>query len=249
MDDDALDELYSGDLEGFVGRRNELAKRLRSDGDRDAADKVKALKKPNQPAWALNQLGAKQRKSLLKAGEALREAQEKVVAGDAEPDDLREATDAERTAVSEALGAATALADKADSPLSDPATERARQTLHAVALDADVRAEFESGRLTTDHDPPGLGALSVGAPKPNSKRAKRSKADAKAKKRREEIASAETDAKKLAGRREDAEREVEAARKEAERAQHALERATEELQQATAAAEESEERLAGLREG
>jgi hypothetical protein len=244
MDDDALDELYSGDFDGFVGRRDELAKRLRGGGDREAADSVKALKKPNQPAWALNQLGAKQRDRLLKAGEGLRGTQEKVVSGDADPDALREAAELERTAVSEALGAATALAENAGSPLSDPATERARQTLHAVALDEDVRAEFERGRLTTDHDPPGLGELSLGAVKP--KRSKRTQARDRSSERRKELQSAEAEAKKLAGRREDAEREMEAARKEAERAQHALERATEQLEQATAAADEADERVAGL---
>ena len=224
MDDDALDDLYAGDFDGFVGRRDALAKQLRADGDREGADAVKALKKPNQPAWALNQLGAKQRDRLLKAGQALREAQEQLVAGDADADDLRAATDAERTAVSEALGAATALAEKEGTALSEQATERARQTLHAVALDQEVREEFARGRLTIDHDAPGLGELMLGDVKPSAKgkaRKKKQSADREqAKQRREELKAAEAEAKKLTSRREDAEREVEAARKEA-RAQHA----------------------------
>ena len=234
MDDDALDQLYAGDFDGFVARRDALAKQLRADGDREAADEVKALKKPNQPAWALNQLSTKQRDRLLKAGQALREAQEQVVAGDADPDDLRAATDAERTAVSEALGAATALAEKDGTALSEAATERARQTLHAVALDEEVRGEFERGRLTTDHDAPGLGELVLGgatpSPKGKARKKKQSAERDQAKQRREEVKSAEAEAKKLNSRREDAEREVEAARKEAQRAQHALERATEQLE-------------------
>ena len=181
MDDDALDDLYAGDFDGFVGRRDALAKKLRADGDREGADAVKALKKPNQPAWALNQLGTKQRDRLLKAGQALREAQEQVVAGDADPDDLREATDAERTAVSEALGAATALAEKEGTALSEQAGERARQTLHAVARDEEVRREFERGRLTTDHDAPGLGELVLGDVKPSGKgKARKKKQSARA---------------------------------------------------------------------
>ncbi|HLM25971.1 MAG TPA: hypothetical protein VK304_03285 [Thermoleophilaceae bacterium] len=252
MDRDALDEVYAGDFDGFVARRDELAKRLRSEGDREGADAVKALKKPNQPAWALNQLAPKQRERLLKAGAALREAQERLVAGDADPDDLREATDAERTAVSEALGAASALAGQAGTSLSEPATERARQTLHAVALDEEVRAEFERGRLTSDHDAPGLGELALGAVQPSGKgrerRKKQSAEREQAKQRRDKLKAAEAEAKKLDARREDAEREVQAARKDAERAQHALERATERLEQAAAAAQQADERLAGLRQ-
>lgn len=250
MDDDALDDLYSGDFDGFVGRRDALAKQLRADGDREGADAVKALKKPNQPAWALNQLGAKQRERLLKAGQGLRDAQEQVVAGDADPADLRKATDAERTAVSEALGAATALAEKEGTALSEPAAERARQTLHAVALDDEVRDEFERGRLTTDHDAPGLGALALGDVKPSPKGKARKKKQTtereQAKQRRDELKAAEAEAKKLNSRRDDAGRDVEAARKEAERAQHALERANEQLEKAADEAEAADERLAAL---
>jgi hypothetical protein len=253
VDEDTLDELYAGDFDGFVKRRDALAKRLRSEGDREGADAVKALKKPNQPAWALNQLGAKQRERLLKAATGLREAQERLVAGEADPDDLRQATEAERDAVSEALGAATALAEQAGTALSDQAAERARQTLHAVALDDEVRQEFERGRLTSDHDPPGLGELSLGAVKPTEKgrarKAKKAGERDEAKRRREELKAAEAEAKKLAARREDAEREVEAARKEAERAQHALDRALERLEQTSEAADQADERLAALRDG
>ena len=253
MDENALDEVFSGDFDGFVKRRDELAKRLRSEGDREGADAVKALKKPNQPAWALNQLGAKQRDRLLEAAAGLREAQERLVAGDADPEDLKAATDGERDAVSEALGAATALAEQAGTSLSDQATERARQTLHAVALDDEVREEFERGRLTEDHDPPGLGELSLGAAQPSKKGRERKQRKAaerdQAKERREQLKAAETEAKKLTARREDAEREVEAARKDAERAQHALDRALERLEEASAEAERADEHLAGLREG
>jgi hypothetical protein len=238
VDEDALDQVYAGDFDGFVKRRDELAKRLRSEGEREGAGAVKALKKPNQPAWALNQLRAKQREKLLKAATRLRGAQERLVAGDADPDELRQATEAERGAVSEALNAATALAEEQGTALSDQATERARQTLHAVALDDAVREEFERGRLTADHDPPGLGELSLGAVKPSKAGAERKKRKAAerdaAKQRREEIQAAEAEVKKLMSRRDDAEREVEAARKKLDQVGNALKRA--------------EERLAELRE-
>ena len=69
------DELYVGDFEGFVSRRDELAKGLRADGDSEAANRVRARKKPSRPAWAINQVSAGQpklRDALLAAGAALR---------------------------------------------------------------------------------------------------------------------------------------------------------------------------------
>jgi hypothetical protein len=252
VEEDALDQVYAGDFDGFVERRNELAKRLRSEGDREGADAVKALKKPNPPAWALNQLPGKQRERLVGAAAGLREAQERLVAGDADPDDLRKATDAERDAVSEALGAATVLAEQAGNPLSGPASERARQTLHAVALDDEVRAQFERGRLPADHAPPGLGELSLGAVQPSKtgrkRQAKKAGERDEAKRKREQLKAAEAEAKKLGSRRDDAEREVEEARKKLDQAQTALKRAEERLEQAAAEAEEADERLVGLQE-
>ena len=51
-----IDRLYSLPLAEFTPERNELAKRLRKDGDTDAAAAVKALKKPSVAAWAVNQV-------------------------------------------------------------------------------------------------------------------------------------------------------------------------------------------------
>ena len=51
-----LDRLFHGPLEEFTAGRNELAKSLRADGKGEAADWVKALKKPTRAAWLVNQL-------------------------------------------------------------------------------------------------------------------------------------------------------------------------------------------------
>ena len=51
-----IDRLYALPLEEFTRERDELAKRLRKEGDADAAAKVKALKKPTVAAWAVNQV-------------------------------------------------------------------------------------------------------------------------------------------------------------------------------------------------
>src|SRR5919197_2614457 len=59
-DDDGLereiDALYAADPDGFTAARDSLAKRLKADGDDDAAKRVKALHKPVRSAWAVNRL-------------------------------------------------------------------------------------------------------------------------------------------------------------------------------------------------
>ncbi len=243
-DDTALDELYIGDFDGFVARRNELAKDLRARGDGEAADRVRALKKPSRVAWAINQFsgrGAKLRDELLEAGARLREAQERLVAGKAERADLREASDEEQAAVGRALDTVVALAEEAGSKLSPASSERARQTLHAVALDEDVRLEFERHRLTTEHEAAGLAGFSLGAAAPAPGRGGRARSAKK------ELKAAEAKAGKLEARQREAEREVEAARKAADQAGRDLRRAVKELDKAAADAEAARQRVEDLR--
>lgn len=252
--DKALDEIYLGDFDGFIGRRDELAKQLRSQGDTEAASRTRALKKPSRVAWAVNQVSgreAKLRDELLDAGTALREAQERVVAGRASCAELRATSEQERAAVSRALDAVEALAEGAGTKLSPAAVERARQTLHAVALDEDARRDFERHRTTTDREAAGLAGLSLcaapAAGKSATRTAPRNDGERQAEKRwRDELKAAQAAVSKYERRQQKAEREVEAARQSAERAQQHLERATDELETAaseTAAARERVERL------
>jgi hypothetical protein len=52
----AIRSVYRGPLEGFVGRRDSVVKQLRASKQREAADRVKALRKPSRVAWALGQV-------------------------------------------------------------------------------------------------------------------------------------------------------------------------------------------------
>jgi len=254
-DAEALDGLYLGGFDDFVRSRNEVAKQLRAQGNREAGDAVRALKKPSRVAWSLNQFGAhgaKLRDELLDAGAALREAQERLVAGEAESADLREASAREREAVSRALDAVEALAADAGVRLSPSALERARQTLHAVALDEAVHEDFQCHRLTTEHDAAGLGGLSPDTPQATARtggQQTRSTKDAEreeAKRRRDVLKAAEMEAGKLAVHQEEADREVQAARQTAERAQRDLERAVKELDRAASEAAAARERVDDL---
>src|SRR4051795_4094241 len=53
-DDDQLRELYAGPPDAFVERRKELAKQLRSSGDKAGAAEVAKMRRPSRAAWALN---------------------------------------------------------------------------------------------------------------------------------------------------------------------------------------------------
>lgn len=81
---DLVDELFALAPEGFTAARDALARRLRSEGDREAATAVKALRRPTAAAWALNQVVRQHRdevEALVHAGEALAEAQQEALAG------------------------------------------------------------------------------------------------------------------------------------------------------------------------
>jgi hypothetical protein len=243
--DEAVDELYAGDFDDFVARRNELAKGLRAEGDPEAADRVRALKKPSRGAWAVNRVSAgepKLRDELLDAGAKLRKAQERLVSGASDSAGLREAGDRERAAVDGALDAARAVSEAAGAGLSPATLERVRKTLHAVALDEEVRRDFERHRLTTEHEAAGLGGLSLGAAPPAGER----KAD---KRKRDRLKAAEAEVKKLHARQQEAERHTRAAREAAEEAQRDLRRASKELEKATSAADTARKRLDDLQAG
>jgi hypothetical protein len=251
---EAVDELYLGDSEGFVRRRDELAKRLKAEQGAEAASSVRALKKPSRGAWAINQLSLREprlRDELLQAGAALREAHERVLTGEGNHADLREASEVERSAVALALDAVSSMAKEDGAELSPAAAERVRQTLHAVALNESVREEFERGRLTTEHEAAGLGGSMGGAQAPSKRRSKtaspKNREREEAKRRRAELKAAAAELVKLERRRQEAEREVEAAGEAAERAERNLARASETLEAAQDEAAAAEARVEELR--
>ncbi len=80
----AVDHLFRVPLLEFVGARQDLVKRLRAEGDREGAARVKSIAKPSVSAWAINQLGwtyGRELDRLVAAGERLRAAQAAMLAG------------------------------------------------------------------------------------------------------------------------------------------------------------------------
>jgi len=155
-----VDELYGLALDAFVPERGALAKALRRDGRRDEASEVAGLRKPSLAAWVVNQLVRTQRKAikeLFAAGDALRAAQEDLLAGKADGRALRTANERERTAVDALADAARGLLGGDGHAPSEAVIERVADTLHAAALDEQAGEQVRDGRLERELRHAGLG--------------------------------------------------------------------------------------------
>jgi hypothetical protein len=173
--DARIDALYQRPLPEFTAARNALAKTL----PRDEAAQVKRLAKPTVVPWAVNQVYWHARSiydRLLEAGAAVRRAEiaaiEKPGATDARlrqaRDNVREAAEAHRRAVADAVHQANRLA--AQSGVQPPADLLTRM-LEAVSLTSSPSGRH--GRLTEIVQPAGFEALFGVAPAPRSEPAGR----------------------------------------------------------------------------
>jgi hypothetical protein len=159
-----VEELYGAPPGEFIARRDAAAKSLRSSGDRAGADAVKKLRRPSVSAAAVNRLArdsADDVSSLLAAGEALRQAQ---LGGGSDRDTIRSAAADERAAVERLVGEAGAYG------LSGSALEEVRSTLHAAALDEDLREDVRRGVLVEPRQAVGLGPFGAAVARPRARR-------------------------------------------------------------------------------
>ena len=144
--DEIIDRLYGLPLAEFTAARNEAARELGKAGEREAAEWVKALRKPTAAAGVVNRLVREQRgevEQFLQAAVALRDAQ---FSGKG---DLAAATRGEH----EALGRLLAIGGEA-----------VRQTLLAAAVDDDAAQQLREARLERELEPRGFGTLLAHAP-------------------------------------------------------------------------------------
>src|SRR5262249_43196604 len=216
---DRLNELFQAPESEFTSKRNDLAKSLREDGEGEAADWVKSLKKPSKAAWLVNQLAARKPKEvaeLLEAGEELRHAQQELLAGAPDRNKLRDAAASEQRVIDSLMRTAEAIGreHKAGAQI----LTRVGETLQAASGDPDVAEAIENGHLLKEQRSVGLaGGLTV-AP------AAKATAKAKDKAEAESRARAET-----AKRRKAAERELASAEKRLAKERDALERVREKV--------------------
>jgi hypothetical protein len=158
------DDLFRLRPEEFTAARNALAKRLRSDGERERAAEVQALRKPTMTAWALNQVAREQPgvvDRVVHAGEGLRSAMEKAIGGDRS--DFQSAQSEERRSIQEAVDAASTVMEAAGVRVTETSRQRMTDTLRAAAVDASVGDQLRRGVLVADTSAPGFGLEGVSA--------------------------------------------------------------------------------------
>ena len=166
----AIDALYEGSLDAFTAARNALAAARRKAGDREGADRVKALAKPTGTAWAVNRVWWRDRavmERLLAAGERQRAAHRAWAEGKAS--EVRAAADERQRAVDAVVDRAVAALGGATVVPPD-LRHRLAGTVEALASGG-MPADVAPGRLTRDLQPSGLeafGALSGLAAAPSA---------------------------------------------------------------------------------
>ena len=249
----AARELYGLPPGEFTGARDARVKELRKQGEPEAADAVKALRKPTVAAWALNQLARTRSEDvarLIAAGEKLRSAQEELLGG-GDRSAFQDAAGAERELVAELTADATTLASEAGER-SGGLREKVAETLHAAALDEQTAEELRAGRLTREREaiggfgePGGGPAPTPSRRKPGPKREPKPKkpssksaaaGDGDAAERRQQLAAARTDERH-------ARRELDAAAKALQHAEERAEAAKAHADEAAKRAKTTAERL------
>jgi hypothetical protein len=222
-----VDRLYGLPLDEFTSARNALARELKRSGEPAAAEQVQALKKPTRSAGAINRAVRRNRREatrLVQAADKLSEAQERLLQGGGRRS-IDQGIERERAAVDRLMAAIEAEL-RNEGAASESMLERARGTLRALATDPDLRAEFEAGRIATDHAAVGFGGLTVGSGPPPAARPRPGE---------------KTEARRRLKR---AERELEAAERALQRAMDEKTEAEQRLDAAIAAVARAEKRVA-----
>ena len=251
-------DLYGLPLERFVPERTALARSLRDNDQRDEAAKIGKLPKPSIAAWAVNQLVRTQHRAvadLFDAGDTLQKAQADLLSGRSDGDALRRAAERERAALDALMERARGLLSSEGHELSQATLDRVADTLHAAAVEEDVRAQVRKGCLEKELRHSGLGgagaALGTAATAPRKRGAgARSRSTTESRRPRQPADTGRQRARRLEAARKAesearrsvrrAERELKQAQERRDRAAAALTEAEDELETALRQAEEAE---------
>jgi hypothetical protein len=165
--DEQLDRLFQTPLADFVVARNALAATLKKGGDPEGSARVKEIPKPSPSAWAVNQLYWRARsifEALLAAGDEYRRAQRDGFR-DRDTERWLEAERNRSVAIEETIRQVLYLfEERGQPPPSDAVLGRIKTTLEALASYGTGNPNAVTGRLTSDLEPPGFGALATLAP-------------------------------------------------------------------------------------
>jgi hypothetical protein len=234
--DERVDALYGLEPAAFVPARDALSREVRATGSREQATAVAKLPRPSLPAWAVNQVVRTQRPAaqrLWAAGDAVADAQRRVLAGEAGAAELRDAVEAEREALAPLGQAARGLMTAPGRFLAEGAVQQVLETLHAAALDPTVRADVARGRIARPVRMAGMGPVAEREAAPEAPRVDDAAEQARQAEARRALAKAERDAT--------------AARKRLRTAEHALERAEEAVAARRADVQRAEEAVDAAR--
>jgi hypothetical protein len=169
-----LDGLYALPPGAFIAARQELAKRYRTAGDRESAERVKTARRPTLAAWTANQLARQERgklRVLLNAGRRVRSAQRRALSGGSgAAEALREAADQEREVLRPLVQAGARILSEGGQRATETTLHQLERTLHAAARDEEVGEALRRGRLTHELDPTGFGPFSPADVKPLGRR-------------------------------------------------------------------------------
>jgi hypothetical protein len=245
--EEEIGRLYSLPLDEFTAARDKAAKELRASGDKDGAARIKALKKPNIAAWALNQLAHRgELDELFDVTDRLRDVQRKVMSG--AKADLRGATDERNAAVAKLTKLAGTVLDEGGHAGAPQTLSQVSDALLAVASDEEGAEVLRAGRLVRELKPGrvvDMGVLGVvesepdeeEAPPSPDKRAALETAIALAEHAMREADAAEAEARRLADEAEQAERRAKSAAEAAEFARRGAEARRTEADEARRAVE------------
>lgn len=243
-----LDELYALRPHEFTAARNQRAAEARSAGDRELAERIRALRRPTVSAWAGNMLVRREPdkvRPLLSLGEGLREAHRNL-----DGEQLRELGRQQHLLVGALAREARQLAAEEGQPVGEAALHEIEATLHAVLADPEAARQWATGHLDRPLSAPvGFTGLEADAgvtvrpgrpPEPASRPSREPRPEPSPEP--EEGAAARRRREKLESARQDAE---EAERQAREREQ-AHDEAVAVLERSQAARDETGDRVAAL---
>ncbi|MFE7407264.1 hypothetical protein [Isoptericola sp. NPDC057559] len=156
---DVAGALYALEPGEFVPARDARAAALRSDGQDEAADRVKRLRKPSTAAWVVNLLARadpEQVEQVVELGAAFRAAQD-----DLDGPRLRELTRQRRQLVAAVAARARSLAVDAGTAVSGAVLAQVESTLTAAMIDPDAGRAVRSGLLVGPLQATGIGRADV----------------------------------------------------------------------------------------
>jgi hypothetical protein len=241
--EEAADALYAASAGDFIATRNELAKKLKADGDQLGSTRLKAMRKPTVAAWVANLVARElpdELDDLLALGDEFREA-----TADLDGERLRELTPKRHKQLDTLAKSAIRLAEKQGQKVSADVGQKLRETLDAALVDPAAGDAVREGRLSSALRHVGFGVVDESG-EPTNVTALTDERRQAARERRKAATQVEEEESAAARRKREEAEEREAAEKA--EAKQALEDTVAAAQEAEAKVEDLDNQLDEARE-